>query len=47
VSTFRNTDVNIISIDAHMRIADMVNMVNSSRISAVFCADSEYENVLV
>ncbi len=47
VRTSRNTDVNIISINGDMRIADMVAMVNSSRISAVFCADSEFENVLV
>lgn len=47
IGTLRNTDVNICSMDNNMRIADMVAMVNSSRISAVFCADSESENVLV
>jgi solute carrier family 12 sodium/potassium/chloride transporter 2 len=47
VGAKRNTDVNIISINGTMRIADMVQLVNSSRISAVFCADSEFENVLV
>lgn len=43
----RNTDVNIFSIENGMTIETMVNMVNHSRISAIFCADSEFENVLV
>ncbi|MEB8329932.1 amino acid permease [Flavobacteriaceae bacterium KMM 6897] len=43
----RNTDVNIFSIENGMNIETMVNMVNQSRISAIFCADSEFENVLV
>ena len=43
----RNTDVNIFSIENGMTIETMVNMVNESRISAIFCADSEFENVLV
>ena len=43
----RNTDVNIFSIEKGMRTEDMVNLVNHSRISAIFCSDSEFENVLV
>ncbi|MEJ1222943.1 amino acid permease [Sediminicola sp. 1XM1-17] len=43
----RNTDVNIFSIENGMDIETMVSMVNQSRISAIFCADSEFENVLV
>ena len=30
-----------------MTIENMIKIVNESRISAIFCADSEYENVLV
>ncbi|MGD9897910.1 MAG: amino acid permease [Calditrichaceae bacterium] len=47
VSKERNTDVNIFPIEQGMKIEDMVKIVNQSRISAVFCADSEFENVLV
>ena len=43
----KNTDVNVINIEEGMTIEDMVKIVNESRISAIFCADSEYENVLV
>ncbi|MFT5942649.1 MAG: solute carrier family 12 sodium/potassium/chloride transporter 2, partial [Candidatus Paceibacteria bacterium] len=43
----RNTDVNVFSIENGMTIEAMVNIVNESRISAIFCADSEFENVLV
>ncbi len=43
----RNTDVNIFSIENGMTIETMVSIVNQSRISAIFCADSEFENVLV
>jgi len=43
----RNTDVNIFNIENGMGITDMVKIVNQSRISAIFCADSEFENVLV
>ena len=34
-------------IENGMTIETMVKMVNESRISAIFCADSEFENVLV
>ena len=43
----KNTDVNIFNIEKGMTINDMVNIVSQSRISAIFCADSETENVLV
>ena len=43
----KSADINIFTIEEGMKINDMVNMVNQSRISAVFCADSEFENVLV
>ncbi len=47
VNKERNTDVNIFNIEKGMGIAEMVNIVNQSRISAIFCADSESENVMV
>ena len=43
----RNSDVNIFNIEAGMTVQDMVDTVNQSRISAIYCADSEFENVLV
>ncbi|MGB5435399.1 MAG: amino acid permease [Maribacter sp.] len=43
----RNSDVNIFNIEEGMTVKDMVEMVNQSRISAIYCADSEFENVLV
>ncbi|MFD0835900.1 amino acid permease [Mariniflexile aquimaris] len=43
----RNTDINVFNIAAGMTIEEMVAIVNESRISAVFCADSDFENVLV
>ena len=43
----RNSDVNIFNIEEGMTVKDMVEMVNKSRISAIYCADSEFENVLV
>ncbi len=47
IKEVRNTDLNIINIDEGMTISDMIKIVNESRISAIFCADSEFENVLV
>jgi amino acid transporter len=47
VSVMRDTDVNIFSITDDMHITDMVELVNIARVSAVYCADSEFENVLV
>lgn len=43
----RNTDINVFNIEQGMKIEEMVKIVNETRISAIFCADSEYENVLV
>jgi amino acid transporter len=43
----KNADVNIFNIDQGVTIDDMVKIVNDSRISAVFCSDSDFENVLV
>jgi amino acid transporter len=42
-----DTDINIFSIDADMATSEMIKIVNESRISAVFCLDSQFENVLV
>ncbi|MCZ4695757.1 amino acid permease [Ancylomarina euxinus] len=47
VNLERNTDVNILNIEQGMGVDDMVKIVNQSRVSAIFCADSEFENVLV
>ncbi len=43
----RNTDVNIFNVEEGMLVEDMVKLVNHSRISAIFCVDSDFENVLV
>jgi hypothetical protein len=47
VNKERNTDINIFNIEPEMSVEDMVKIVNQSRISSIFCADSEFENVLV
>jgi hypothetical protein len=47
VKKYRNADVNIFSVDADMSTIDMINVVNESRISGIFCVDSNLENVLV
>ncbi len=47
VKKHRNADVNIFSVDSGMLTAEMVKIVNESRISAIFCVDSTLENVLV
>lgn len=47
VNNERNTDVNIFNIEQGMSVEEMVEIVNQTRISAIFCADSEFENVLV
>ncbi len=47
VKKYKNADINIFSVDADMVTADMINLVNESRISGVFCVDSNMENVLV
>jgi hypothetical protein len=43
----KNADVNIFNIEQGVTIDDMVKIVNESRISAIFCSDSDFENVLV
>ncbi|SHJ43264.1 transporter, cation-chloride cotransporter (CCC) family (TC 2.A.30) [Arenibacter nanhaiticus] len=47
VNMEKNSDINVFCIQPGMPIETMVKIVNQSRISAIFCADSEYENVLV
>ena len=47
VTKEKNADVNIFNIEPGVTIDDMVKIVNDSRISAVFCSDSDFENVLV
>jgi solute carrier family 12 sodium/potassium/chloride transporter 2 len=47
VKKYRNADVNIFSVDDDMSTAAMINIVNESRISGIFCVDSNLENVLV
>ncbi|WP_274474461.1 amino acid permease [Mangrovimonas aestuarii] len=47
VNKEQNTDLNIFNIEAGMTVEQMVEIVNQSRVSAVFCADSDSENVLV
>lgn len=43
----RKADLNIISIPPDLSVEDMIEIVNSSRVSALFCYDSGYENVFV
>ena len=47
VKNYRNADINIFSVDANMTTMDMISIVSESRISGVFCVDSNLENVLV
>ncbi|ASO07041.1 amino acid permease [Arenibacter algicola] len=47
VAKEKNADVNVFNIEPGVTIDDMVKIVNDSRISAVFCSDSDFENVLV
>ncbi|SMG17782.1 amino acid permease [Arenibacter troitsensis] len=47
VAKEKNADVNIFNIEPGVTIDDMVKIVNDSRISAIFCSDSDFENVLV
>lgn len=47
VKKYRNADVNVFSVDDHMMTSDMIQIVNESRISGIFCVDSNLENVLV
>lgn len=44
---YRNADVNIFSVESGMLTTDMIKIVSESRISAIFCLDSQMENVLV
>ncbi|MGB5418858.1 amino acid permease [Algibacter sp.] len=47
VKMHRNADVNIFSVDSKMTTIDMISIVSESRISGIFCVDSNLENVLV
>jgi hypothetical protein len=47
VKNHRNADVNIFSVDSEMTTMDMITIVNESRVSGIFCVDSNLENVLV
>lgn len=47
VKNHRNADVNIFSVDSEMTTMDMITLVNESRVSGIFCVDSNLENVLV
>ena len=47
VNRERETDINIFNIEEGMNVKDMVNIVSESRVSAIFCTDSEFESVLV
>jgi solute carrier family 12 (sodium/potassium/chloride transporter), member 2 len=41
VNAAPNADVNIIGVEPELTVADMVKIVDESRISCVFCADSK------
>jgi solute carrier family 12 sodium/potassium/chloride transporter 2 len=47
VKKHRNADINIFSSSTLMSTATMVHIVSESRISSIFCIDSDLENVLV
>lgn len=47
VTDRENADLNIIAITPGLLTKDMISIVNQSRVSAIFCHDSNYENALV
>jgi len=47
VPSEKNPDLNIVSISKDLSIEDMIKIVNTSRISGVFCNDSGFENAIV
>lgn len=47
LSRHRNVDLNVISIPRDLQIEAMIDMVNGSRISAIFCSDSGFESAMV
>jgi hypothetical protein len=47
IEIHRNADLNIFSISSKMKAEEMVDMVQKSRISSIFCVDSGFENALV
>lgn len=44
---YRDADVNIFSVNPEMSTTEMIKIVNETRISAIFCLDSKFENALV
>ena len=47
IEMHRNADLNVFSISGEMKINEMIDIVQRSRISSIFCIDSGYENALV
>lgn len=47
IELYRNADLNIFSISEKMDTKMMIEIVQKSRISSLFCIDSGYENALV
>ncbi len=47
IPTEKNSDLNIITIPSELSTQEMIEIVNRSRISCLFCYDSGYENALV
>jgi amino acid transporter len=47
ISRVKHADVNIFSLSEHVTFDRMFSIVNTTRISAVFCSDSGYESALV
>jgi len=47
IELLRNADLNIYSISPQMGIKEMIDIVQKSRISSLFCIDSGFENALV
>jgi hypothetical protein len=46
ISLLRNADLNVFSISREMAVRDMTRTVIGSRVSAIFCLDSGFENGL-
>ncbi len=47
VEQLRNADLNVFSMSQKMEVKEMIQIVQASRISAIFCIDSGFENALV
>lgn len=47
IEKLRSADLNVFSISQSMKLKEMLDIVQTSRISAIFCLDSGFENAMV